>query len=294
MTTLPNYSPFYGGGQVANPSNVILTSGAPSGSVLTENRVGTLAVDNANNNIYGLTSKSGGVDTWSLLGGTTAGLNGLAADTGTATPSSNSITIAGTSAQVHTAGSGHTITVSLIGPYTPATFTSHGVLVGAAASSIAALSVGSNGQVLLGSTGANPAFGTLTTSTGLAFTTGAASLALDVKSGGFAVTPVAGASQALASQTSFIANDSALTTFTLPATSAVGDIINVIGSALNTGGWKITYSTNQIIWGPAGSSTITTGNAATGAAAAQTATIMCVVANTTWVIIANSGTITLS
>ena len=289
MPTLPTpITPYYGGGQVQNPANVIATVGAPS-TKLTEDKVGTLAVDNAAANIYGLASKSGGVDTWFLLGGSGAGLNGLAADSGSATPSGNSITISGGSTGLTTLGSGHTISLTgtlavAHGGTGAATLTSHGVLVGAGTAAVSGLTAGTNGQVLLGSTGANPAFGTLTTSTGLAYTTGAGSLAINVKSGGFAVTPVAGASQALAVQTTYIANDSAKTTFTLPATSAVGDVINIVGSALNTGGWAITYSTGQIIWGPSGSSTVTTGNATSAAAAAQTSTLVCVVANTTWVL----------
>ena len=123
--------------------------------------------------------------------------------------------------------------------------TAHGVLLGENTSAIVATTAGTNGHVFAGLTGADPAFGTLTTTTGVVFTTGAASLAINIKSGGFAVTPVAGHLQALASQGTFIANDSAQTTFTLPAASAVGDIINVLGSALNTGGWTITYTTNQ-------------------------------------------------
>lgn len=67
MTTLPNYTPFYGGGQVSNPANVILTSGAPSSSVLTENRIGTLAIDNSAGVQYILASKSGGIDTWDQI-----------------------------------------------------------------------------------------------------------------------------------------------------------------------------------------------------------------------------------
>ena len=296
MPTLsPQVTPYYGGGQAVNPANVLLATGVPSTAAI-ENKLGTIEVDYVNGNAYILVQKAGGVATWYLMGGSSGGIAGLTPDTGTSpvVPALGVITIAGTAHQILTTGGTNVLTLSLIGPYAPATYTAHGVLVGEGTGSIVATTAGTNGQVLLGSTAADPAFGTLTTSTGVAFTTGAASLAINVKSGGFAVTAVAGASQALASQGTFIANDTAQTTFTLPATSAVGDIINVIGSALNTGGWKITYSTGQIIWGPAGSSTITTGNAATGSAAAQTASLVCVVANTTWVIFANSGTITLT
>lgn len=174
------------------------------------------------------------------------------------------------------------------------TLTIHGVVVGQTTSAVHVTAAGTDGQVLLGATSADPAFGTLTSTTGVAFTTGTNSLAVNIKSGGFAVSAVSGTSQAMAVQTTYIANNASLTTFTLPATASVGDVMNVVGSALNTGGWKITYTTGQIIWGPSGASTITTGNAATGAAAAQVCSLVCVVANTTWVIQSNSGTITLT
>lgn len=96
MTTLPNYTPYYGGGQVANPANVILTSGAPSSSLLSENRIGTLAIDNATGIQYILASKSGGVDTWDELatqsgaGSFTTLTNTLAYTLGTAQAANNS------------------------------------------------------------------------------------------------------------------------------------------------------------------------------------------------------------
>jgi hypothetical protein len=56
-------------------------------------------------------------------------------------------------------------------------FTAHGVLVGAGTTSPTPLSVGTNGQVLVGSTGADPAFATLTSAdSSILYTTGAASL----------------------------------------------------------------------------------------------------------------------
>ena len=65
------------------------------------------------------------------------------------------------------------------------TLTSHGVLVGAGTSAVSGLTAGTNGQVLIGSTGANPAFSTLTSSDGsVTFTTGAHTLDLKATGGG--------------------------------------------------------------------------------------------------------------
>lgn len=61
------------------------------------------------------------------------------------------------------------------------TITDHGVMVGSGVGAVTPLAVGSNGQVLLGSTGADPIFATLTSSnSSVTFTTGAGALGLTV------------------------------------------------------------------------------------------------------------------
>lgn len=286
--------------------------------------IGKRWINELANNEWALTSFStiGGTYTanWQISASPSLLLSSLSGDTGTAFPVAGNIKLAGTAAQIATAASGSTVTFSLIGPYTPATYTAHGVLIGEGATSIVATTPGTDGQVLTGNTGADPTFDAIGTKSGLTahgvlIAEGAGAFAATatgtsgqfLTSGGASadptwstatpqliVTPVAGATQAMTSNNSYIANDSSLTTFTLPTTSAVGDILQVVGSSLNSGGWKITYTTNQIIWGPGGHSTLTSGNAATGSAAAQVATLVCTVANTIWVITSNSGTITLT
>ncbi len=73
-------------------------------------------------------------------------------------PAAGNFTLAGTANQILVAGSAATQTFSLIGPYTPSTFTNHGVLLGAGTSSIAALAVAATGTIMVGVTGANPKF----------------------------------------------------------------------------------------------------------------------------------------
>jgi hypothetical protein len=81
MTTLPNHTPFYGGGQVANPANVLQVTGAPTDK-LTEDNLGTVAVDNSAATAYMLCSKSGAVDTWVQIAG--SGSGSVTSVTGTA------------------------------------------------------------------------------------------------------------------------------------------------------------------------------------------------------------------
>lgn len=59
------------------------------------------------------------------------------------------------------------------------TLTDHGVLVGQGTSAVVALTPGTNGQLLVGSTGANPVFATPTSSS-LTYTTGAGTLAINI------------------------------------------------------------------------------------------------------------------
>lgn len=162
--TTQNYNPLSGMGvRAINPPNVTVATAAP-----TTNTAGVLgdfvSVPSAGTT-YQLTNISGSpyVYTWSLLGGSSAEVNTI----NTNAPIAGNYTLAGTAAQIAVAQSAGTSTFSLTGPYTPATYTAHGVLVGEGASSIAALAVGTTGQVLIGATGADPAFGVLGVNSGL-------------------------------------------------------------------------------------------------------------------------------
>jgi len=174
MTTLGVTCPYYGGVQVPNPANVILPTSAPSANLKV--KLGTLAVVNSTGIMYGAVSLVGGVTTWAILGGASgavATINGLSAVAG-------NIIIAGTANQIGIANAGHTVTLSTIGPYTPATYTAHGVLIGEGAGSIVATTPGTTGQALMGVSGSDPAFngspsfaGSVTAATTITATAGA-------------------------------------------------------------------------------------------------------------------------
>lgn len=107
--------------------------------------VGQLWYSTASSKYFDLQSVSAGVATWAAVG-------------------SNALTLPLT---VANGGTGAT------------SLTAHGVLVGEGTTPISALAVGTNGQVLVGSTGADPVFATLTSSDGsVTFTTGAGTLSL--------------------------------------------------------------------------------------------------------------------
>jgi len=83
-------------------------------------------------------------------------------------------------ATVNSIGSAKPVEVAF-GGTGAATFTDHGMLIGAATGAIEALAVGTNGQVMLGSAGANPVFATVASAdASIDFTLGAGSLDLSV------------------------------------------------------------------------------------------------------------------
>jgi hypothetical protein len=87
-----------------------------------------------------------------------------------------------------------------------------------------------------------------------------------------------------------IDNGASLVTLTLPATSAIGSIVKIVG--LSAGLWKVVYTTGQSIKVGSSSSTATTGNIAS-VLASDCIELVCVVANTTWTSTAVQGNITV-
>ncbi len=172
------------------------------------------------------------------------------------------------------------------------TFTAHGVLLGEGTGAIVPTAAATNGMALLGSTGADPVFATLTSSdSSITFTTGAGTLSLQVANPVPAWTDVTGTSVALAANSAYILDNAGLVTATLPATAAVGNTFTIVGKG--TGGWKVAQNASQLIH--FGTATTTTG---TGGSLASTNTfdcvkLVCTVTNTTFTVYDCLGNITV-
>lgn len=144
----------------------------------------------------------------------------------------------------------------------------------------------------IGSTGADPTAATLTAGTGISITNGAGSITVAGVGGGLTWTVVTGATQAMASNNGYIANRAGTVAFTLPTTSAVGDLIAVTG--INTAtGWSIAYTTNQQIFFGTSSTTITSGSLAS-INIRDTVYLVCMTANLTWNVVSSIGNITVA
>ncbi len=140
----------------------------------------------------------------------------------------------------------------------------------------------SAGQVLIGTTAGAPVAAAINSGTGIVVANGSGTITVSATGGGFATVSIAGTSQAGAVSTKYIALNAGQTTLTLPSTYAVGDVIALIGSTANVGGWIVQA---------AGGDTIRVNNATTSAGGTVTCTavagqcieLVCDVANSSWI-----------
>jgi hypothetical protein len=174
------------------------------------------------------------------------------------------------------------------------TLTDHGVLIGSGTAAITPLAVGTDGQVLLGSTAADPIFATLTsTGSTITFTPGAGTLNLEASAPGITWTEVTGTTQAMAVNSGYIANNAGLVTLTLPDTAAVGSIVRVTGKG--TGGWSIAQNAGEtIIWDEASSTTTGVGGSLSSSDDYDSIELICITANTDWGVLSSKGNITVT
>lgn len=205
--------------------------------ILYGNATSSILATSAVNNGVLITSASG---VPSLLADGTTGMV-LTATTGAppswASPAtSGTVTsVSGTANQVAIATGTTTPVISLIGPYTPSTYTAHGVLIGEGTSSIGVTAVGTTGQVLTGVTGSDPVWASPATAGTVTSTSGTANQ-IDVATG--TTTP------ALTLSSTLIAPGSIGSTTTITAgtgiTSTTGAITATNGNlVLGTAGNKI-------------------------------------------------------
>lgn len=177
------------------------------------------------------------------------------------------------------------------GTFSADTVTNHSVLIGGASNAITSLAL-TNGQLAIGSTGADPSAATLTAGTGVTITNGAGSITVNAAGGGLSWSVVTGTTQAMAVNSGYIANNAGQVTATLPAVSAVGDIVAITGIN-NATGWKIAQNAgNQIFFG-ASSTTAGAGGSLTSIATRDVVTLVCTSTNANWQVISSIGNITV-
>lgn len=141
-----------------------------------------------------------------------------------------------------------------------------------------------NGQLLVGHTGAAPDAATLTAGTNIAITNAAGSITISATgAGGFSWTEVTGTSQNMTTNNGYVANNAGLVTLALPTTSVLGDELQVIGKG--AGGWSISQAAGQQInVGPSSQTTLGAGGSLASTGQFDAIYMVCTVANTTWTV----------
>jgi hypothetical protein len=176
------------------------------------------------------------------------------------------------------------------GTFSADTTTQYAPLVGAASNGITSIGPLTNGQLLVGSTGANPVAATLTAGTNISITNAAGSITINSTATAMSYVDVTGTSQTIAVNTGYTANNASLVTFTLPSTAAFGSVVAVIGKG--AGGWTIAQNSGQTIH--FGSVNTTTGSSGSLSSSLQydNVYLLCTVANTDWTVVQVQGNLT--
>ena len=170
--------------------------------------------------------------------------------------------------------------------------TQHSILIGGANThTIANLGVATNGQLPIGSTGADPVLATLTAGSGISITNGAGSITISGSGGGLAWTDVTGTSQAMAVNNGYFADNAGLVTLTLPSTAALGSLIAVVGKG--AGGWKIAQNAGQTIHFGFVNTTTGTGGSLASTNQYDVVYLVCSTANTDFTVVQSIGNITV-
>ncbi len=104
-------------------------------------------------------------------------------------------------------------------------------------------------------------------------------------------TEVTAATQAMAANTGYIANRATLVTFTLPAASAVGTVLEVAGTG--AGGFTLAQAAGQSINDGILSTTVGVGGSLSSTHRYNAIKMVCVVANTTWNVVSSQGNLTI-
>ena len=169
--------------------------------------------------------------------------------------------------------------------------TAHTLPVAEGASNFTFLGPLTSGQILIGSTGADPVAASLSAGSGISITPGAGTISIAATGGTGMTWQVITADQGAATANGYICNKAGVLTLTLPAVSAIGDTVEVTG--INTAlGWKIAQNAgNQIFFGSA-ATTAGAGGYLQSSAIHDAVRLVCTSTSANWQVVSSIGNVT--
>jgi hypothetical protein len=202
--------------------------------------------------------------TWQSVSGSGA-ITTINGNAGSVTPTAGAVTINGGTTGLTTSGAASTLSLT-------------GILI-VTNGGLGISTTPTNGQIPIGN-GANYVSATLTAGTGISITNGSGSITLASLGGGITWTTIAGTTQAAVIDHGYIVGNASQTTITLPATAVVGSVVAVAGQG--AAGWILAANAGQTIKIQGG--TTSTAGSLTSAEQYDSIQVVCVVADTTWVV----------
>jgi len=170
--------------------------------------------------------------------------------------------------------------------------TQHAPVIGGGSGALTPLGPLTNGQLIIGSTGAAPVAAALVSGdASVTITPGAGSIDLAAAGGGLAWSVEAGAAVAAAVDSGYITNRGAGITYTIPTTAAVGSIIRICSIA---GLWTIAQNAAESIVFGAFTTTVGVGGSLVATNVGDTIEIINTVADTQWAVLSSVGNITIN
>ena len=174
-----------------------------------------------------------------------------------------------------------------------ATITDHCVMVGSGTGTVTPLTIATDGQVLVGSSAADPVFYTLTSTGGtITFTPGAGTLNLEAVVDLTPWNEVTSDTQALLVNEGYIMNYATAITATLPATAAVGSVIKIAGKG--AGLTTIAQNALQAIYFGGAATTTGIGGSLTMTNAHDCLEVVCTTADTYFIVKSAVGNFTVA
>ena len=168
--------------------------------------------------------------------------------------------------------------------------TAHGILVAEGASAVTPI-VLSAGQILIGTTASDPAAATITGGGGVTVSATTGAISITGSGVGFTWVDQTSSSVTMAVNSGYATdNGASLVTYTLPSTAALGSVFAVVG--FSSGGWTIAQQASQLIHIGNHVTTTGTGGSLASSNSFDVVYLVCVVANTTFVVTNVVGNIT--